>query len=137
ESLGWRVEEVYTDNDLSAYSGRRRPAYEQLWEDVRSGRIDAVIAYHSKRLYRRLTNLEDLITLAETVHVPIKTVASGDIDLSTAAGRAYARILAALGQMEAEESGERISRAKKGAREAGKHQGGGRVPVGYERIPGN
>jgi site-specific DNA recombinase len=25
EKLGWRVIDTYTDNDISAYSGRRRP----------------------------------------------------------------------------------------------------------------
>ncbi len=30
DQLGWRVGPVYSDNDLSAYRGRRRPGYEAL-----------------------------------------------------------------------------------------------------------
>ena len=29
ERLGWTVTEVYSDNDISAFSGRRRPDYER------------------------------------------------------------------------------------------------------------
>ena len=37
DRLGWTVVEVYCDNDLSAYSGKRRPQYEQLLSDIESG----------------------------------------------------------------------------------------------------
>jgi len=29
-SLGWEVAEVFSDNDTSAYSGKRRPRYEAM-----------------------------------------------------------------------------------------------------------
>ncbi len=38
ERLGWRVIEVFGDNDLSAFSGRRRPAYERMLHDIEAGR---------------------------------------------------------------------------------------------------
>jgi site-specific DNA recombinase len=31
KSLGWVVAEEYVDNDLSAFSGKRRPGYEAIW----------------------------------------------------------------------------------------------------------
>ena len=46
DSLGWPVAQEYIDNDLSAYSGKRRPAYEQLLADLANGLRDAVICYH-------------------------------------------------------------------------------------------
>lgn len=30
ERLGWTVTDVYTDNDISAYGGKRRPEYERM-----------------------------------------------------------------------------------------------------------
>ena len=51
--LGWPVVEVFTDNDLSAYSGRPRPAYRAMIEAVRAGRVQAVLAWHPDRLHRR------------------------------------------------------------------------------------
>jgi site-specific DNA recombinase len=37
ESLGWSVAEEYVDNDLSAYSGKRRPAYERMLANLAEG----------------------------------------------------------------------------------------------------
>ncbi len=34
---GWRVAEEYVDDDISAYSGKQRPAYQRMLEDLRSG----------------------------------------------------------------------------------------------------
>jgi hypothetical protein len=45
--LGWSVTEVFCDNDLSAYSGKRRPRYQALLEAIRAGRIDAVLTWHT------------------------------------------------------------------------------------------
>jgi DNA invertase Pin-like site-specific DNA recombinase len=41
-SLGWIVAEEYIDNDLSAYSGKARPGYQRMLDDLRDGLRDAV-----------------------------------------------------------------------------------------------
>ncbi|HEX2291290.1 MAG TPA: recombinase family protein, partial [Pseudonocardiaceae bacterium] len=43
--LGWTVAGLYIDNDLSAYSGRVRPEYRRMLDDLRSDVVDAVIAW--------------------------------------------------------------------------------------------
>jgi site-specific DNA recombinase len=53
ESEGWTIAEEYVDNDVSAYSGKRRPAYERMLEDLRDGVRDGVIVYHQDRLTNR------------------------------------------------------------------------------------
>ena len=35
-SLGWSVAGVYENNDISAYSGKRRPSYERMLADLRA-----------------------------------------------------------------------------------------------------
>ena len=37
DRLGWTVADMYCDNDISAYSGRRRPDYESMLADVEAG----------------------------------------------------------------------------------------------------
>jgi DNA invertase Pin-like site-specific DNA recombinase len=37
-SLGWAVADVYCDNDISAYAGKRRPEYERMLADLKRGR---------------------------------------------------------------------------------------------------
>jgi site-specific DNA recombinase len=39
ERRGWVVAEVYADNDVSAYSGKPRPAWQQLISDVQAGAV--------------------------------------------------------------------------------------------------
>jgi site-specific DNA recombinase len=107
--LGWKVGEVYRDNDLSAFKAVRRPNYERLIADIEAGRWQRLLLVHSDRLYRRTAELERLIPILEGVE--IRTVRAGDVDLSTATGRMTAKIVGATNQHESERTGERI-RAK-------------------------
>lgn len=43
DKKNWPVGEVYVDNDISAYQGKRRPAYGRMLSDLESGHRDAVI----------------------------------------------------------------------------------------------
>src|SRR4051794_3952926 len=54
---GWAIIDEYTDNDISAYGGKRRPEWERLLADVRVGVVDVVIAVDQDRLTRRLSEL--------------------------------------------------------------------------------
>ncbi len=76
-TLGWDVVDVYADNDISAYSGKRRPEYERLLADIAAGRVDAVLCSHPDRLYRRLLELGRLIDAVEHHHTAIRTVSAG------------------------------------------------------------
>ena len=49
---GWTPAE-YVDNDVSASSAKKRPAYERMLADIRDGRIGAVVAWDLDRLHRR------------------------------------------------------------------------------------
>jgi site-specific DNA recombinase len=132
--LGWRVVEVYDDNDMSAYNQRRpRPQYRRMWTDVESGRIDAIIAVHTDRLYRRMRDLVDIIDLVEKRDVVIKTTDSGDLELNTSAGREVAHHLAAAAQGASDRQGERIKRQKQQAAEAGRRHGGSRA-FGWDLV---
>lgn len=128
--LGWKVVTVHTDNDLSAYSGRRRPGYEKLLTQIRSGDIDAVLAWHTDRLHRSPVELEAYVAACETHGVVTHTVKAGQLDLSTASGLMVARILGATARHEVDHMIERQRRAKKRSAEAGRWKGG-RRPYGY------
>jgi len=49
---GWEPTE-YVDNDVSAYSGKRRPSYERMLIDIAAGKLDAVVVWDLDRLHRR------------------------------------------------------------------------------------
>lgn len=131
EQLGWTVVAVRRDNDVSAYSGKPRPGFRKLLEDLREGRANAVIAWHPDRLYRRLPDLEELAKVVQEHDVVIRTVRAGAVDLSTASGIMTAEILASVSKHEIAHSIERITRAKAQAAAEGRYRGGPR-PFGFE-----
>jgi DNA invertase Pin-like site-specific DNA recombinase len=131
EKHGLEVAGLYADNDLSASSGKRRPEYLRMLEDIAAGRVDAVVAWHTDRLHRSPTELENYITACEPRGVPTYTVKAGPLDLSTPSGRMVARQLGAVARYEVEHQVERQQRAKLQAATAGKY-GGGQRPYGYE-----
>lgn len=129
-SLGASIVAVHTDNDLSAYSGKPRPGYQRLIDDIRAGRIDLVLAWHTDRLHRSPVELEQYVDLCEQRGVQTHTVKAGRIDLSTPSGRLVARQLGSVARYEVEHAVERMQRAKLRSATAGKWKGG-RRPFGY------
>lgn len=128
--LGWDVRAVYVDNDISAYSGKRRPQYEAMLQAVRDGRVRGLIAWHSDRLHRRAVELEQFMSVVEHHDVQIQTVTAGELNLSTPSGRMVARMLGAAAQHEVEQTKKRIKRAKDQALQDGRRRGGPR-PFGF------
>lgn len=123
-SRGWPVAEVYVDNSISAYSGKQRPAYDRLCEDIAAGRITHVIAWHPDRLHRQPIELETFVDLINSRGVQVVTVQTGDWELATASGRLHARMLGAVARYESEHKSERIRRAIQQNAEAGRPTGG-------------
>jgi DNA invertase Pin-like site-specific DNA recombinase len=130
DELGWQVVARYDDNDLSAYNGKRRPGFEAMLTDMAGGKFDALICWHTDRLYRSIKDLERLIEIAEAHRVNLRTVQGGDLDLSTSAGRMVARILGSVARQESEHTAERRKRANVQRAASGKWQTANR-PFGY------
>lgn len=131
ERLGVLVIFVYSDNDISAYSGKPRPGYRQMLTAIQAGEVDLVLAFHTDRIHRSPIELEDYISICEARGVATHTVLAGPIDLATATGRMGARVYGAVARYEVEHNIERITSEKREAAKAGKWSGGGR-PYAYE-----
>jgi site-specific DNA recombinase len=129
--LGLTVVRVYADNDLSAYSGKPRPEYQQMLEDLRAARYGTVLAWHTDRLHRRPTELEEYIDVCEPRGIATRTVQAGALDLTTAAGRLMARQLGSMARYEVEHMVERQQRARIQKVGRGEYCGGPR-PYGWE-----
>lgn len=132
EQLGWVVTKVYTDNDVSAYNGKARPEYRQMLQNVRDGNLDAILAWHSDRLYRRLLDLAEFLETVEQHGTQVETCKSGTLDLATADGRFKASLYGLLAQREVEQTVIRLQSKKKAMAAAGEYRGGPR-PYGYEK----
>lgn len=123
ERLGMTVVHVYSDNDISATSGKVRPGFEAML----TAQPTAIVAWHQDRLLRLTRDLERVIALK----VPVYTVTAGTLDLTTPAGRAIAMTVAAWSQYEGEQKSLRQVAANVQRAASGVHQG--RVGYGYRR----
>ena len=124
ERNAWDVVEVYVDNDISAYSGKKRPDYRRMLADLDEGRATVVIVWHTDRLTRSIVELEEYIDLSERRGIATHTVQAGTIDLATPSGRMTARILGAVARQESEHKGHRVARARQQKALNGEWMGG-------------
>lgn len=127
----WTVVDVLVDNDISAYSGKRRPGYERLLELIRSGDVDVVVAWNTDRLHRRLAELVEYTEVCAKRTVTTHTVRTGPIDLSTPSGILVAQQLGAVAEYESRNRSARVKSAKDQRASSGSWSGGAR-PFGWE-----
>ncbi|HEX3980440.1 MAG TPA: recombinase family protein [Acidimicrobiales bacterium] len=129
--LGWTVADEYVDNDISAYTGKRRPAYERMLAAIQSGTADAVLVYNLDRLTRRPIEFETFNEIATRAGVPLRCV-TGDMDIGTEDGLMMGRIQAAFAAKESAAKSRRQKRKNDERAAAGIPHGGSQRPFGFE-----
>lgn len=129
---GWEVAKVYCDRDISAYSGRRRPAFERMLADVALGLVGAVVTFKLDRLTRGgLTGVARvLMTLNEAGAVLVST--TEPVDTSSAMGEGMLGLLASQAKQESQNTSLRVRVAHADAAGRGRPHGGSRC-FGYRR----
>jgi len=133
KKLDWTVAEEYVDNDISAYTGKKRPAYQRMLDDLAGGERDAVIAYHLDRLTRRPIELEHFVEVATTARVThVRFVSGGDFDLVSGDGLMVMRMLAAVAAGESATKSRRMKRKNDETAANGVPHKGGNRPFGFE-----
>ncbi len=128
---GLEIVAVYPDREASATSGKVRAGFERLLADLAAlpERERVVVAWAQDRLLRTTADLERVIGLGAEAH--FKTAGRGDLDLTTPAGRAVARTVAAWSQFETEQKALRQQARNWQAHKEGKAYWT-RRPFGYE-----
>ena len=132
---GWGVAraDIYVDRDLSAYKqGVIRPDYDRLLAVAEAGKFDVVLAYRLDRLSR---SVQESLRLADRLNkcgVNL-TLVTGEVDTTTAMGRAFFQISAVMAELEAATTAERLSLANAAAARAGRPHAGGSRCYGYTR----
>lgn len=131
ERRGWTVVGVFCDNDISAWSGKVRPAYRDILTAISGNEVDVVVAWHPDRLHRQTRELVAFIDLVEVHRVTVETVTAGTLDLSTPSGRMQAKIVGTVAEYESDHKAERIRRKLAANAAEGRHHGGSR-PYGWK-----
>lgn len=108
---GYQVVAEHSDNDISAFRGASRPAYQKVLTLARDRRIDRVIVYHLTRMTRNRRERAEFIDAFHSCKVNVSEAQGGDYDLSTAAGRTWVDIQGALATWESEIKSERVTAA--------------------------
>jgi DNA invertase Pin-like site-specific DNA recombinase len=108
---GYRVIGEYSDNDISAFRGAERPAYQKVLTLARGHKIDRVIVYQLTRMTRNRRERAEFIDHFHRHRVNVSEAQGGDYDLSTAAGRTWVDIQGALATWESEIKSERVTAA--------------------------
>ncbi len=127
EQRGWEVAEVFRENDVSAFTGKR-PVWQHMLGALDAGQIDVVIGWANDRLYRRVRDQLDLMERA----TKIVTVKDGDVDPKTAEGKMRMTILASVAEFESGRKSERHLAKHAQMAEDGSWPGG-RPPFGYKQ----
>jgi len=127
---GWLDVREYCDNDLSATTGKKRPAYQELMSDVDAGTVQRVVVWHQSRIWRTRKERADGIERFRAARISLITVKGSELDMSTAAGRGLAGLIGEFDSWETEVKSERhvlevLQRAQRG-----RHHGGPRA-CGY------
>lgn len=133
---GWNLVNEYSDEGISGGKPpRRRPGLAGLLDDVRAGQVDAVIVAALDRLAR---DAEFTLTFERELRERGVALLScrETFDTSTAVGKMFLTMLAAVGEFERNVGAERTKAA---LGQLGKTTGdkGGKVPYGYARAGEN
>ncbi|MBR2787084.1 MAG: recombinase family protein [Clostridia bacterium] len=126
----YTVFKVYKDAGISAKDMKHRPAFQQMLDDMRSGKINYIVAYKLDRVTRSVRDLEVLISELEEHHCYL-VCDRDDVNTSTANGRFFVRMLTVLSQLEIEIVSERTKFGLTGAIKSGHIPG--TCPLGYTR----
>ncbi|MDD5730089.1 MAG: recombinase family protein [Candidatus Omnitrophica bacterium] len=118
----------YKDEGISA-KDTKRPAYEELMNDVEAGRVQVVIVTRLDRVTRSLKDLIGLMEFLQKHEVKLVSLTE-NIDTTGPMGRFIINLLGSIAQLEREIDSERV-RADMHHRAGEGKWTGGVVPLGY------
>lgn len=108
EANDYEVVKTYTDDGISAYSGKARPGWLKLREDMKAGMFDVILAVAEDRLSRGSEEKMGFQSECIRAHVTWHTIAGGKLNPATAQGGMLATITGAVAQHESAMKIERI-----------------------------
>ena len=127
---GYEVFKVYEDAGISAKDMEHRPAFQEMLQDMRAGKINYIVAYKLDRVTRSVRDLEELISQLEKYNCYL-VCDRDDVNTSTANGRFFVRMLTVLSQLEIEIVSERTKFGLNGAIKSSHLPGP--APLGYKK----
>ncbi len=115
---GYEIVDYYEDAGISAKTGNYRPEFERLKNDIKSKRINTIVALKLDRITRSICDWEKLITFLDENNAYLDC-ANDEINTTTANGKMISRLLMSVSQNEIERTSERTKVGLAGAIKSG------------------
>ena len=133
ERLGWFVARVYIDNGVSAsrFATKARDEYGRLLDDIRAGRIDAVVVWMEDRSHRQVAELAEFVKTCQAAGIRRYAAVGAEYDLSDPDQVSMLSALARVSEIEVDRISTRLRRKVKELADNGQYHGGPK-PYGYE-----
>ena len=125
----YEIIDYYEDAGISAKTGNHRPEFERLKKDIKSKKINTIVALKLDRITRSIYDWEELITFLDENDAYLDC-ANDEINTTTANGKMISRLLMSVSQNEIERTSERTKVGMAGAIKSGHipHK----APLGYK-----
>lgn len=127
---GYTIYKIYREEGVSAKS-MDRPKFQEMINDLKSGKINKIIVYKLDRLTRSIQDLESICKLIEETDTSLESV-SEEINTDTATGKLFIRMTTILAQLEIKRTSERTKFGLTGAAKKGHFSG--KAPIGYKKV---
>ena len=115
---GYEIVDYYEDAGISAKTGNYRPEFERLKADIKSKKINTIVALKLDRITRSICDWEKLITFLDDNNAYLDC-ANDEINTTTANGKMISRLLMSVSQNEIERTSERTKIGLAGAIKSG------------------
>lgn len=126
---GYEIVDYYEDAGISAKTGNYRPEFERLKKDIKSKRINTIIALKLDRITRSIFDWEKLMTFLDENDAYIDC-ANDEVNTTNANGKMISRLLMSVSQNEIERTSERTKVGLAGAIKQGHLPS--QAPLGYK-----
>ena len=127
---GYEIYDYYEDRGISAKTGNYRPDFERLLNDIKSRKVNVLVALKLDRVSRSVYDWEEIMKFLEENEAYIDC-ANDDINTTNANGKFLSRLLMNMSQNEIEKTSERTKFGLVGAYKEGHLPG--KAPFGYKR----
>ena len=125
----YEIVDYYEDAGISAKTGNYRPEFERLKEDIKSKRINTIIALKLDRITRSIFDWEKLMTFLDENDAYIDC-ANDEVNTTNANGKMVSRLLMSVSQNEIERTSERTKVGLAGVIKQGHLPS--QAPLGYK-----
>ena len=115
---GYEIIDYYQDAGISAKTGNHRPEFERLKDDIKTKRINTIVALKLDRITRSIYDWENLMTFLDENDAYLDCV-NDEINTTSANGKMISRLLMSVSQNEIERTSERTKVGLSGAIKCG------------------